>query len=73
MCYITHSLRFTSGATPADLLAASMAAEPPLPHILKSKLGRNPFDEHDEQLSWVKQFNLIMTKKKSIYVVKCHH
>ena len=25
---ITHSLRFTSGATPADLLAASMATEP---------------------------------------------
>ena len=25
---ITRSLRFTSGATPADLLAASMAAEP---------------------------------------------
>ena len=25
---ITHSLRFTSGAAPADLLAASMAAEP---------------------------------------------
>ena len=28
MCYVTHSLRFTSGATPADLLAA----EPSLPH-----------------------------------------
>ena len=25
--YVTHSLRLTSGATPADLLAASMAAE----------------------------------------------
>ena len=25
---VTHSLRFTSGTTPADLLAASMAAEP---------------------------------------------
>ena len=31
MCYVTHSLRFTSGATHADLLAASMAAEPSLP------------------------------------------
>ena len=28
MSNVTHSLRFTSGATPADLLAASMAAEP---------------------------------------------
>ena len=26
--HVTHSLRFSSGATPADLLAASMAAEP---------------------------------------------
>ena len=25
--YVTHSLRFTSGATPADLLAVSMAAK----------------------------------------------
>ena len=32
MCYITHSLRFTSGETPADLLAASMAAELSLLH-----------------------------------------
>ena len=26
--HITHSLRFTSGAIPVDLFAASMAAEP---------------------------------------------
>ena len=26
--YVTHPLRFTSDATPADLLAASMTAEP---------------------------------------------
>ena len=26
--HVTHSLRFTSGATPADLLVASIAAEP---------------------------------------------
>ena len=30
--YVTYSLRFTSGATLADLLAASMAAEPSLLH-----------------------------------------
>ena len=36
MCYVTHSLRFTSGVTPADLLAASMAAEPSLPHTCKA-------------------------------------
>ena len=35
-CYITHSLRFTSGATPANLLAASMAAEPSLPHTCEA-------------------------------------
>ena len=40
---IKHSLRFTSGVTPADLLAASMAVEPSLQHTCKalvdSKLG----------------------------------
>ena len=35
MYYVTHSLRFTSGATPVDLLAASMAAELSLPHTCK--------------------------------------
>ena len=39
MCYITHSLRFTSGATPTDLFAASMAAEPSLPHTCKALVG----------------------------------
>ena len=39
MCYITRSLRFTSGATPADLLAASMAAKPSLPHTCKALVG----------------------------------
>ena len=38
-CYITRSLRFTSGVTPADLLAASMAAEPSLPHTCKASVG----------------------------------
>ena len=33
---VTHSLGFTSGTTPADLLAASMAAEPSLPHTCKA-------------------------------------
>ena len=33
---ITDSLKFTSGATPADLLAASMAAEPSLLHTCKA-------------------------------------
>ena len=35
-----HSLRFISGAKPADLLAASMAAEPFLIHILVNKHWR---------------------------------
>ena len=39
MCYVTHALRFTSGATPADLLAASMAAELSLPHTCKALVG----------------------------------
>ena len=33
---ITHSLKFTSGVTPADLLAASMAAKPSLLHTCKA-------------------------------------
>ena len=33
------SLRFTSGATPADLLVASMAAKPSLPHTCKALVG----------------------------------
>ena len=37
--HITCSLRFTSGATPADFLAASMAAEPSLPHTCKALVG----------------------------------
>ena len=39
MCYVTRSLRFTSGETPADLLAASMAAEPSLPHTYEALVG----------------------------------
>ena len=39
MCYITRSLRFTSGVTPADLLAASMAAKSSLPHTCKALVG----------------------------------
>ena len=39
MCYVTHCLRFTSGATPADLLVASMAAELSLPHTCKALVG----------------------------------
>ena len=33
---ITHFLRFAFGATPADLLAASIAAEPSLPHTCET-------------------------------------
>ena len=33
------ALRFTSGVTPADLLLASMAAEPALPHTCKALVG----------------------------------
>ena len=39
MCYITCSLRFTSGATPVNLLVASMAAEPSFPHTCKALVG----------------------------------
>ena len=34
-----YSLRFTSGVTPTNLLAASMAAEPSLPHTCKALVG----------------------------------
>ena len=37
LCYMF--LRFTSGATPADLLAASMVAELSLPHTCKALVG----------------------------------
>ena len=36
---VTCSLRFTSGATPANLLVASMAAEPFLPHTCEALVG----------------------------------
>ena len=36
---VTHSLRFTSGVTPADRLVASMAAKPSLPHTCKALVG----------------------------------
>ena len=36
---VTHSLRFTSDVTPADLLVASMAAKPSLPHTCKALVG----------------------------------
>ena len=39
MCYVTHSLRFTSGVTPTDLLVASMAAQPSLPHTWEALVG----------------------------------
>ena len=39
MCYVTHSLRFTSGVTPADLLAVSMAAELSLPRTCEALVG----------------------------------
>ena len=39
MCYITRSLRFTSGVTPADLLAASMAAKPSHPRTCEALVG----------------------------------
>ena len=34
--YVTRSPRFTSGVTPADLMTASMAAEPSLPHTCEA-------------------------------------
>ena len=37
--YVTCSLRFTSGTTPADLSAASMAAKQSLPHTCKALVG----------------------------------
>ena len=37
--YVTYSLRFTSGETPADLLVASMAAELSLPHTCEALVG----------------------------------
>ena len=37
--HVTHSLRFTSGATPADLFAASMAAKLSLPHTCEALVG----------------------------------
>ena len=37
--HVTHSLRFTSGATPADLLVASMVAEPSLPCTCEAFMG----------------------------------
>ena len=36
---VTHSLRFTSGVTPADLLAASMAAKPIISTYLWERIG----------------------------------
>ena len=36
---VTHSLRFTSGVTPADLLVANMAAKPSLPHTCETLVG----------------------------------
>ena len=38
-CYVTHSLRFTSGVTPADLLAASITVKLSLPHTCKTLVG----------------------------------
>ena len=37
--HATHSLRFTSGATPVDLLAGCMAAESSLPHTCEALVG----------------------------------
>ena len=37
---VTHSLRLTSGVTPADLLVASMAAEPISSTYLRAGIGR---------------------------------
>ena len=36
---VTHSLGFTSGVTPADLFAASMAAKPSILHTCKALVG----------------------------------
>ena len=37
--HVTHSLRFTSGVTPANLLVTSMAAKPSLPHTPEALVG----------------------------------
>ena len=39
MCHVTHSLRLTFGVTPANLLVASMAAEPSLPRTCEALVG----------------------------------
>ena len=44
--HVTCSLRFTSGVTPADLLAASMAAELSLPHTCKALVGLETGNYH---------------------------
>ena len=44
--HVTCSLRFTSGVTPADLLVASKAAEPSLPHTCKALVGLKPGSYH---------------------------
>ena len=49
---VTCSLRFTSGVIPADLLAASMAAEPSLPHTCKALVGLETGSYHAAAHNW---------------------
>ena len=51
LCMLCMCLRFTSGATPADLLVASLAAEPFFFHVPASKLwrGSKPGSCHGSQ------------------------
>ena len=39
MLHVPCSLKFTSGVTPANLLAASMVAKPSLPHASEALVG----------------------------------
>ena len=72
MCYVTCSLRFTSGATPANLLAASMAAELSLPHTCEALVGLKTGNYHAATHSvrsgrrstdWAIQYNTISVSK----------
>ena len=44
--HVTRSLRYTSGATPAVLLVASMAAKPSLPHTYEALVGLEAGNYH---------------------------
>ena len=49
---VTHSLRFNSGVTPADLLTASMAAEPSLTPACEALVGLKTRSYHAPLTVW---------------------